>query len=110
MKLPHNHGLDKKEIELLNKDQADKISKAMKQLGDPTRLQIFWLLCHREECVLNIAAIMNMSSPAVSHHLKILKLSDLIESKRVGKEMFYRARDNKLNKFLLETTLNAMNL
>lgn len=110
MKLPHDHGLNKKEIEILDKDKAEKISKAMKQLGDPTRLQIFWLLCHRQECVLNIAAIMDMSSPAVSHHLKILKLANLIESKRVGKEMFYRACDNKLSKFLLDTTINAINL
>lgn len=110
MKLPHDHGLDNKEVELLDKDLAEEISKAMKQLGDPTRLQIFWLLCHKKECVLNIAAIMDMSSPAVSHHLKILKLANLIESKRVGKEMFYWAKKNKLSKFLFETTLNAMKL
>ncbi|MDY3006076.1 winged helix-turn-helix transcriptional regulator [Anaerococcus sp. AGMB00486] len=110
MKLPHEHGSYKNKVDLLDENQAEKISKAMKQLGDPKRLQIFWFLCHREECVLNIAAIMDMSSPAVSHHLRILKLANLIESKRMGKEMFYKAKDNKLSKFLLETTKNAINL
>ena len=65
----------------------------MKQLGDPSRLRIFWLLCHCEECVLNIAAIVNMSSPAVSHHLRLLKSSGLIVSRREGKEMYYRTAD-----------------
>ena len=72
------------------------VSAAMKQLGDPTRLKIFWILCHCEECVINIAAMMEMSSPAVSHHLSLLKNSGLIVSHREGKEMFYTAADSEL--------------
>lgn len=34
---------------------------------------------------------MDMSSPAVSHHLRLLKTSGLIESRRDGKEMYYSA-------------------
>ena len=32
-----------------------------------------------------------MSSPAVSHHLRQLRTAGLIESRRDGKEVFYRA-------------------
>ena len=64
-----------------------------KELGDESRLRIFWLLCHCEECVINIAALTNMSSPAVSHHLRLLKTSGLIVSRRDGKEMYYKAAD-----------------
>lgn len=80
-KLPH----------MPNNETVRSVSEAMKQLGDTTRLHIFWLLCHYEECVINIAAYMHMSSPAVSHHLRVLKASGLIESRRQGKEMYYRA-------------------
>lgn len=76
------------------------VSDAMKQLGDPTRLQIFWLLCHCEECVSNIAAIVNMTSPAVSHHLRLLKSSGLIISRREGKEVYYSASKNALTQSL----------
>ena len=72
------------------------VSEAMKQLGDPTRLRIFWFLCHTEECVIDIAAAVEMSSPAVSHHLRLLKSAGLITSRRSGKEMFYRAADTEL--------------
>ena len=58
----------------------------MSLLSDPSRLRIFWLLCHCEECVMNISALVDMSSPAVSHHLRNLKASGLIVSRREGKE------------------------
>lgn len=91
-KLPHNHGNNEEKIRehLPGENEIAGVSEAMKQLGDPSRLRIFWLLCHCEECVLNIAAIVNMSSPAVSHHLRLLKSSGLIVSRREGKEMYYK--------------------
>ena len=76
------------------------LADAMKKLGDPSRLRIFWLLCHTEECVIDIAAIVNMTSPAVSHHLRLLKNAGLITSRREGKEMFYKAADTKLSQAL----------
>ncbi|MBR6360269.1 MAG: winged helix-turn-helix transcriptional regulator, partial [Clostridia bacterium] len=87
----------KKIEKLLPDDSAiTGVSEAMKQLGDPTRLRIFWYLCHAEECVLDIAAAIEMTSPAVSHHLRLLKASGRIVSRRSGKEMLYRAADTEL--------------
>lgn len=61
----------------------------------PSRLRILWLLCHCEECVYNLSAAVNMSSPAVSHHLRSLKQSGLLSSRRVGKEVHYRLADTE---------------
>ena len=41
-----------------------------------------------------------MSSPAVSHHLKQLRASRLIVSRREGKEVYYRAADTETAQFL----------
>ncbi len=103
--LPHNHGCNEHKIleHMPNEEEISGVSDAMKQLGDPSRLRIFWLLCHCEECVLNIAAFVEMSSPAVSHHLRLLKGSGLITSRRSGKEMYYRAADTDLAKILHHT-------
>ncbi len=98
-KLPHDHDHDNEEKireHMPGEEEIAGVSEALKQLGDPSRLRIFWLLCHCEECVLNIAAIVNMSSPAVSHHLRLLKSSGLIVSRREGKEMYYRTADTEL--------------
>lgn len=99
MELPHYHG-EGREIGFIQEqlDHIDNFQTAadvFKQLCDTTRIRIFWLLCHCEECVLNISALLRMSSPAVSHHLRPLKNSGLIVSRREGKEVYYRAADTE---------------
>ena len=37
--------------------------------------------------------MMDMSSPAVSHHLRQLRSAGLIVSRREGKEVYYKAAD-----------------
>ncbi len=75
-------------------EEFQQLSDLLRQLGDGSRLRLFWLLCHCEECVINLSAMMGMSSPAVSHHLKQLRGSSLIVSRRDGKEVYYKAADN----------------
>lgn len=103
--LPHEHGQNEEAIlaQLPDEEEISGVAEALKQLGDPSRLRIFWLLCHCEECVLNIAALVNMSSPAVSHHLRLLKNSGLIVSRRSGKEMYYKTADTELAQVLHHT-------
>ena len=67
------------------------LAEIFKQLGDGSRLRIFWVLCHCEACLVDLSATVAMSSPAVSHHLKQLKAGGLIVSRREGKEVYYKA-------------------
>ena len=110
LKLPHDHTDTEKNRKILemmpSEEMINSVADAMKQLGDPSRLRIFWLLCHTEECVIDIAAIVNMTSPAVSHHLRLLKTAGLITSRRSGKEMFYKAADTLLAETLHHTIEN----
>ncbi|MBR5646638.1 MAG: metalloregulator ArsR/SmtB family transcription factor [Treponema sp.] len=69
-------------------------------LADSNRLKIFWLLCHSKECVVSIAQIMYMTTPAVSHHLKLLKDAELIEGYRDEKEVFYTVSNKPENQAL----------
>lgn len=102
--LPHMHDTQaatdsiKEELEHMEKFQS--VADIFKQLGDPTRVRLFWLLCHCEECVINISAMMDMSSPAVSHHLRLLRSSGLIVSRREGKEVYYHAADTEQSRLL----------
>lgn len=93
--LPHDHGqiIDREPESIPKEEDFRAVSDIFKQLCDGNRIRIFWILCHYEECVINIAAIVGMSSPAVSHHLRQLKASGLIESRREGKEVYYKAAD-----------------
>ena len=96
--LPHDHGNREREEMLASMWQDEKfetVASLFKQLADCTRLRIFWILCHSEECVINLSAIMNMSSPAVSHHLKLLREAELVVTRREDKEVYYRVADTK---------------
>ena len=75
LKLPHSHGTEPAALRtrLGDIERFQRVAEVFRQLGDPTRIRVFWLLCHCEECVVNLSALMGMSSPAVSHHLKALK-------------------------------------
>lgn len=110
--LPHQHGkrTHTEEIyrELANLGHFHAAAEVFKQLSDPTRVRIFWLLSHQEECVVNIAAMLDMSSPAISHHLRSLTESGLLESRRDGKEVYYRAADTEQIRLLHEIVERVM--
>lgn len=107
--LPHDHGHPMPHPE--NTPATEDfvvLADVFKLLGDASRVRIFWLLCHCEACVINLSAMMGMSSPAVSHHLKLLRAHGLLVSRREGKEVYYKAADTLLARQLhtmLEDTL-----
>lgn len=92
-KLPHDHGFDHHIVDMPSTGDFSTVSVLFKQLSDASRLRIFWLLCHCEECVTNLSALVEMSSPAVAHHLKLLRAGRLVVSRRAGKEVYYKAAD-----------------
>ena len=95
--LPHDHGqiIEKEPERIPEESEFNTVSDVFKQLCDGSRIRIFWILCHYEECVINLAALVGMSSPAVSHHLRQLKSSGLIVSRREGKDVYYKAADTQ---------------
>ena len=98
--LPHYHGEEPAHTEVVRQmlekeDTFQELSDIFRQLGDANRIRIFWLLCHCEECVVDLSATVGMSPPAVSHHLRQLRESGLLISRRVGKEVYYRAAETE---------------
>lgn len=93
--LPHDHGqrIEGRLDSVPSSGAFASAANMFRLLGDTSRLRIFWVLCHCEECLVNLSSIVGMSSPAVSHHLKILKASGLVVSRRDGKEVYYTAAD-----------------
>lgn len=59
---------------------------------------------------MNIAAMMDMSSPAVSHHLRILRDSGLLTTRRDGKEVYYHAADTAQARLLHELIEQVMDV
>lgn len=112
--LPHQHGEGKTEEYLrqqLGKPETfQNVAETFRLLDDTSRVRIFWLLCHCEECVINISAMVDMTSPAVSHHLRQLKASGLIVSRREGKEVYYKAADTEESRLLHQAIEQIMEI
>ena len=58
-------------------------------LSDKTRLNILMLLAGGERNVSSLCAELRLPQPTVSHHLGLLRMSNLITNRRDGKQVFY---------------------
>ena len=71
-----------------------RVAELLKQVSDPTRLQVLMLLSEKERNVSELCADLGtQSQPAVSHHLALLRHGRLIEPRRAGKHNFYALTD-----------------
>lgn len=78
------------------------LSELFKVLGDETRTKIVYLLAHRELCVCDLAQVLDMSLPAVSHHLRLLKVLRLVKYRREGKMVYYSLDDEHIVSLIRE--------
>ena len=90
---PNSPDLDKLRDGLL---EVAGLSKIFKVLGDETRTKIIYLLSQAELCVCELAEILEMSLPAVSHHLRLLKTMRLVKYRRDGRQDYYTLDDDHI--------------
>ena len=77
------------------------LSQVFKLLSDETRLRILLYLAQSGELhVTDLCTRLGQSQPAVSHHLALLRVSGLIESRREGKHNFYSVRTDYFGELL----------
>lgn len=82
-------------LEMIQEDQVlEKLSDFFSVFGDPSRMKIISLLRLKSLNVGELAELMDMSSSAISHQLRLLKQHDLVRSKRQGKYIYYRLSDD----------------
>ena len=78
--------------EPLNKDWAGDLARMFKALGDPGRLRLLSRVASSaggEACVCDLSAGLDLSQPTISHHLKVLRESGLLECERRGTWVYY---------------------
>ena len=71
-----------------------------KTFGDSTRIKILYALFEVELCVGDLATILKLSQPAISHQLKVLKDAKLVKFRREGKVIFYSLDDDHVRSIL----------
>ena len=61
-----------------------EVSELFKVFGDSTRARIICALNIEEMCVCDLAALLSMSQSAISHQLRLLKVSRIVKAARRG--------------------------
>jgi DNA-binding transcriptional ArsR family regulator len=68
----------------------------LKAIAEPRRQEILRLVWAQERPAGEIAAQFDISRPAISKHLRVLREAGLVEERREGTQRLYRARPERL--------------
>lgn len=78
----------------LTPEMTLEVAEIFKAMSDPTRVRILHALSHAELCVGDLAAVLGMKEPAVSHQLRLLRSLRVVRARRDGKLVYYTLDDD----------------
>lgn len=85
-----------------DKNRFSLLAETFQALGDPTRVQIVWIISQGEHHVSQIAQKLSMSQPAISHHLRTLRDLKWVRVRREGRISHYSLNDIHIERLLDE--------
>lgn len=80
----------------MNPRQPEIMLQFCKAMADESRLKIIGLLSTAEHSVQQLASILELKEPTVSHHLAMLKQLDLVRQRADGNFRWYRLNEEVL--------------
>ncbi len=90
-----NRGLDEH-------DTFTQLAETFQALGDVSRIRIVWALSKRELSVGEIAGLVDLTQPNVSHHLRTLRNLRLVRVRKDGRTSYYSLDDEHIERLLKE--------
>jgi ArsR family transcriptional regulator, arsenate/arsenite/antimonite-responsive transcriptional repressor len=82
-----------------SKNNLRQTAEFLKIISDSNRLQILCMLNKGERCVCGIWQYLDLPQNLISHHLKVLKNFNLVESKKEGTKIIYSINQKEINKY-----------
>ena len=77
----------------LSVEKAQRMAEFFGLLGDANRLRLLSVLAKQEQCVCDLAEILEMTESAVSHQLRSLRALRLVSYRKQGRKVYYRLLD-----------------
>ncbi len=87
-------------LDFTNQEQISDLAEVFKNFADPTRVKILCLLLNQEFNVTELSEKLNMTQPAISQQLRLLKMNALIKFRREGKSLIYSLADDHVKEIL----------
>lgn len=90
---------NKKVVKLMEEKKLDEdvvydLAEIFKTMSDPTRIKILYALKERELCVCDLSELLDMSSSAISHQLRVLRTNKLVKYRKEGRSVYYSLDDD----------------
>jgi len=82
-----------------SKSNLNRVVDFLKIISEENRLKILCILRKQEKCVCEIWQFLDLPQNLISHHLKVLKDSGLIDSRKEGTKVFYLLNHKNIEKF-----------
>ena len=82
----------------VDEQDAERMAAVAKALADPVRVQLVDVLRKHagKVCVCELVPLFDLSQPTVSHHLKLLRETGVVDSERRGLWAYYYVRPEAL--------------
>jgi ArsR family transcriptional regulator, arsenate/arsenite/antimonite-responsive transcriptional repressor len=82
----------------IERDEAERMGRVAKALGDPIRVQLVDVLRQHagKVCVCELVPLFDVSQPTLSHHLKTLRDAGIVDSERQGLWAYYYVKPQAL--------------
>jgi len=84
-----------------------KMAMIFRMLSNPNRLQVLYLCQEKGVSVGDLVDNLKLSQSLVSHHLKQLRDSNLIQATREGKKVLYQVQDKRVQCILKDMLSHA---
>jgi ArsR family transcriptional regulator len=84
----------------LTADDAERVARVFKALGDPTRVRLLSLIAAGaggEACICDLTEPVGLSQGTVSHHMKLLTDAGLVTREQRGKWAYFALNDGALD-------------
>lgn len=91
-------------------EDVDVVVEVFRMLADPTRVLLLWALRDGERAVNELADHVGKPAPAVSQHLAKLRLARLVQTRRDGNRVYYRAANDHVMRLVTDAVHHADHL
>ena len=93
---------DRSAFERLSEDETTELADLFRLMADPTRLRITLMCLDQAQSVGVMAERLGLSASLVSHHLRLLRASRLIQPHRRGNRVYYLVTDEHILRMLTD--------
>ena len=93
----------------VNDDQLTELSDILRLMGDSSRLKIIIACLQKPICVTDISKGTGLSQALVSHHLRLLRATGLLNAKRQGRQIFYAVTGDYVRCILVDLIRHVLN-